>query len=181
MYKIRFYCPDCNGYQYLDQEILNDSVNCPIHPSAIIRDFIVMRCDISGCSCRIENTSSVSGDTISDALETLDINKVTFNCPAITIANDENIQIYRFTTNENAKIKVFAAGISNLEGGLPASSYIQIYNETDGQVEYQVNSRFVSGNPIAELNLSQKSITIRATNGTGGAIDMHAFIVITQE
>ena len=181
MYKIRFYCPDCEAYKYLEQEILNDSVNCPIHPSAIISGYTVLSCNISGCSCRVENTSSVSGYTITEALDALNINKVTFNCPAITIANDENIQIYRFTTKENAKIKIWSAGISNLEGGLPANSYIQIYNETDGQVEYQANSRFISGSPIVGLSLNQKDITIRATNGTGGAIDMHAFIVITQE
>ena len=81
----------------------------------------------------------------------------------------------------NAKIKIWSAGISKLAGDLPANSYIQIYNETDLQVEYQANSRFVSGSPIAELSLSQKDISIRATNGTGGAIDLHTFITITQE
>lgn len=75
MYKIRFYCPDCQAYQYLEQEVLSDSVNCPIHLSAIIRDFIVLKCDINGCACHIENTSSVSGDTVTNALETLDTNK----------------------------------------------------------------------------------------------------------
>ena len=125
--------------------------------------------------------NTISGSLNNKIKKLIDIKPITFNCPAITIANNENIQIYRFTTNLNAKIKVYVAGISNLEGGLPASSYIQIYNETDLQVEYQANSRFVSGSPITELSLSQKDISIRATNGTGGALDMHAFITLTQE
>lgn len=135
---------------------------------------------------RIDNDSLVIGNTVKDALETLDgkipkDNVTTFSCPAITIADGENIQIYRFTTNLNAKIKIWSAGLSALGGGQLANSYIQIYNETDGQVEYQTNDRFVSGSPASELSLSQKDISIRAINGTGVAVDLHAFITITQE
>lgn len=106
---------------------------------------------------------------------------ITFNCPAITIANEEYIQIYRFTTNENAKIKIWSAGLSALGGGQLAGSYVSIYNETDLQTEYQTNNRFISGNPITTLNLSQKDTSIRAYNGTGVAVDLHGFITITQE
>jgi hypothetical protein len=109
------------------------------------------------------------------------VKDITFNCPAITIANEEYIQIYRFTTNENTKIKVWSAGLSALGGGQLAGSYISIYNETDLQTEYQTNNRFISGNPITTLNLNQKDISIRAYNGTGVAVDLHGFITITQE
>ena len=43
MYKIRFYCPDCQDYCYVEQEILTDVITCPTHPSAIIRDYVVLK------------------------------------------------------------------------------------------------------------------------------------------
>ena len=138
----------------------------------------------------MDNDSSVSGDTVKDALENLDSDitslearaKVyTFNLPTTSIANGESMQIHRFTVPSGLDVKVWAAGLASEEGTSVAGAKIQIYNETDSQEEYSTNSTFVQGEPIDTLELAGKDIAIKVLNDSGLAGDFNGFISITLE
>lgn len=141
------------------------------------------------CS-EMSNDSSVSGDTVKDALETIDgdittlesrAKVYTFNLPTTTIANTESIQIHRLTVPAEKEVKIWAAGLSSMAGTSVSGAKIQIYNEDDSQEEYSTNSTFVQGEPIDTLELAEKDISIKVLNDSGLAGDFNGFISITVE
>ena len=149
MYKIRFYCPDCEAYKYLNQEVLTDSVNCPIHPLAIIRDYTVLHCNINGCSGHIENTSTVSGDTISDALETLKTN--IFTNTILLQANGAN-----YETINHALAEQFVQAIAVYKPEASGEIYYNQWINAEGVIAIV----FHDANNIRIYNDSASSISI---------------------
>lgn len=105
---------------------------------------------------------------------------ITFQCPATVLSVGEYIQLYRFTTNVQAKIKVWNAGISLLDGQT-TDVYVQLFNNTDGIVEYQTNGSFLFGDPVSTLLVDQKDLSIRLINNGSVEHDIHGFITASQE
>ena len=86
MYKIRFYCPECADYCFAEQESLTDAINCPIHPSAIIRDFTV----IKDCRPVILDEGGANECTVADIREAVNHKSQTDN-PHNIIASQVDI------------------------------------------------------------------------------------------
>lgn len=138
----------------------------------------------------IANDSSVTGNTVKDALETLDSDittleartKVyTFNLPTTSIANGESIQIHRFTVPVGKSVKVWSAGLSSESGTTVSGAKIQIYNEDTMTELYSTNSTFVDGNPITTLSVAEVDISIKILNDSGLVGNFNGFISITIE
>jgi len=98
----------------------------------------------------------------------------TFKSGPVPVEDAGTFQLHRFTPD--AGVKLYSAGVSNLDGSVPANLYIQLVDHTTGGTLYSNSVDFEEGNPLNTFSVSGDDVEARIINQSGTVVDCHAFI-----
>jgi len=100
----------------------------------------------------------------------------TFKSGPVPVEDAGTFQLHRFTPDTG--IHLYSAGVSNLDGSVPANLYIQLVDHTTDSTLYSNSIDFEEGTPLNTFNVPGDDVEARISNQTGTLVDCHGFIDI---
>jgi len=98
----------------------------------------------------------------------------TFKSGPVPVEDAGTFQLHRFTPD--AGVKLYSAGVSNLDGSVPANLYIQLVDHTTGGTLYSNSIDFEEGTPLNTFNVPGDDVEARISNQSGTLVDCHGFM-----
>jgi len=102
-----------------------------------------------------------------------------FSAQAVNIGDGLSHQLCRFTLGTKRKVRVYKAGVCDVDGAEDEDLKVVLYDYTASESLYSTSSSRVAGSPlVSATGLGEHDIGIYINNGTGSAVNCQGFMSI---